>query len=283
MGPASGVEPVLTQLAPGVWVTCGRAVALEGPDHLAVIDPGDEPGGPLGDVRSLLRETGKPLRWILVTHAHPDHVANLASFRQLGPATVIAHRSSPLGPDLAVAEPTRLDVGGGLEAIPTPGHSAWGDDLTFWLPARRIVFPGDLVQPKGERWEHTFYPSPWAFFRNGDLYRESLGRIAALPFDTLVTGHREIRRGAEGRHWVELAIRCIERVREAVVAWDGDDDLRVAGPAIYRQIARERGIPDELIAARLAADPGGTSAFGSYDLPGIEYYWERVRRKALLG
>ena len=140
-GPESGVGTGATALAPGVWVTSGRTAVVEGEDGLAAIDPGDEPcgtpakpRGPLADLAALVRRTGKPLRWVLVTHAHPDHVANLAAFRALGPAKVVAHARSPVGPDVAVREETRLAAGGGLEAIPTPGHSRAGDDLTFWSP-----------------------------------------------------------------------------------------------------------------------------------------------------
>lgn len=278
-GPESGVPFVLSNLARGVWLTCGRAVVLEGTDHLAVIDPGDEPGGPEADVRALIERTGKPLRWILITHAHPDHVANLAAFQKLGRATVVAHRRSPLQPALPIERPVTLDVGEGLEVIPTPGHSAWGDDLTIWLPTRRVAFSGDLVQPKGECWEKTFYPSPWPFFRDGDLYRESLARIAALPFETLVTGHREIRTGEAARAWVELTARAIERVEQGVHDWRSSEDLDAAAPLLYRQIARERGIDDGTIDARLAAGPGGASAFRNFDLPGIDFYWTRRCRQ----
>lgn len=274
-GPVSGVAAARTALAPGVWLTRGRAVVLEGRDDLAVVDPGDEPVAPRDDVQALSVETGKPLRWILITHAHPDHIGNLAAFQGLGPAKVVAHTRSPVRPDVPVSARTVLAIGSGLEAIPTPGHSSWGDDLTFWHPASRIVFSGDLVQPKGEQWTETFYPSPWAFFRDGDTYRESLGKISVLPYEILVTGHREVRTGELARRWVALTIRSIERVREAVLAWDGPDDLTVAGPAIYAQIARERGLPEERIRARLARGAGGSSAFRDFDLPGIAFYWEK--------
>lgn len=283
-GPESGVPRECLELAHRVWVTSGRAVVIEGDDHLAVIDPGDEPcgsaadpRGPLADVLGLLRRTGKPLRWVLVTHAHPDHVANLALFRGLGQAKVVAHGASPVRPDLPVTTRGYLPIGAGLEALPTPGHSGAGDDLTFWAPSSRIVFPGDLVQPKGEEWGRTFYPSPCVFFTDGDLYRSSLERIAELPFEILVTGHREVRRGEAARRWVELTLRSIRTVEEKVLAWEGPDGLPEAAVAVYRALARERGLPEEAIEARLAPGAGGRSAFESFDLPGIAYYWERRR------
>jgi len=269
----------LQPLGTGAWATSGRTVVLEGPDHLLAIDPGDEPcgtatspAGPLQDVANLARRTGKPLAWIAVTHSHPDHIANLETFRTWSPAArVIAHRSSPLRADVAVGESVWLEVAGGLRAEPTPGHSAAGDDLSLWRPKGGFLFPGDLVQPKGERWEEAFYPSPWPYFTDGNVYSDSLQRLLELPIETLVTGHREIRRGSAARSWVELTRRAISAVAEAVRSWDGEDDVLAAGVAIFSRLAHERGIPRATVEARLAG--GGSSAFARFDLPGVEYYW----------
>ncbi len=284
-GPASGCEPGPHRLAPGLWLTSGRAAVLEGRRHLAVLDPGDEPAGtraaprgPLADVLALVRDTGKPVRWLLVTHAHPDHVANLDLFRHAWqpPPGLVAHAASPLRPERALATPGPIDDAWGVTAHPTPGHSPWGDDLTFWCAEQQVVFTGDLVQPKGETWGQAFYPSPFPYFTDGDVYARSLERVLALPFTTLVTGHREVRRGASARHWVELTLQALQRVAAAVDAWDGPARLGQAGPAIYRALCRERGIPTGAIDARLAAGPAGQpSAFERFDLPGIRYYWER--------
>ncbi len=276
--------PGRRELAPGVWITSGRAAVLEGGDHLAVVDPGDEPAGtassplgPLADVLALVGQTGKPVRWVLVTHGHPDHVANLAVFREaLGPGLrVAAHPGGPADPDEPVDAVRALPAGPGVLAIPTPGHSPRGDDLSFWAEAPPVLFPGDLVQPKGESWEEAFYPSPWVCFRDGDTYRRSLDSLLALPFRTLVTGHREVRVGDGARRWVELTRRAIERVEAEVAAWPGPEDLAAAGEAIFRKLAAERGIPPDLVRRRLSPGPDGVSPFARFDLPGVAYFWGR--------
>ncbi len=277
-GPRERLGPGVHELRPGVWVTSGRACVLAGPDHLAVVDPGDE-GWPTlrRELESLGERTGKPYRWVLVTHAHPDHVAHLDALRAWAPgARLVAHARSPLGPDEPGGGRTSLPVGPGIEAVPTPGHSPWGDDLAYWVPARGVLFSGDLVQPKGETWEEAFYPSPYPFFTDGDVYTRSLEHLLELPFDLLVTGHREVREGERARAWVSLTLRAIRRVEEAVVRWDGPGDLSEAAPAIFRSLCRERGIPDEAIRARMAAT-SGPSAFERFDLPGIAWYWRKHR------
>lgn len=283
-GPEDRLGPGIHPLGPGAWVTSGRAVVLEGGDHLALVDPGDEPlgvplrddrpPGLLGELGRLEAETGKRLAWILLTHSHPDHVANLAPVRAAAPgARVVAHARSPLGPDLPVDRRVVLPLGGGLEAIPTPGHCAAGDDLSFWRPEGALLLPGDLVQPKGESWERAFYPSPWPFFADPRPYLASLDALLALPSYVLATGHREVRFGDEARAWVALTARAIRRVGEAVATWDGPAGLDGAGPAIFRALAAERGIPPEVIAQRLARPDGLPSAFERFDLPGIAWFW----------
>ncbi len=271
-GPRAPCPAGLRQLAPGVWVTTGRAVVVEGQAGLAVVDPGDEPWGPVADdIDRLRRATGQDVRWIALTHGHPDHVANLDRARDLAPsARIVAHQASPAAPNLPI--PVRGPVPWGGEVIPCPGHSPWGDDLAFWLPAPRVLLSGDLVQPKGEAWDDPFYPSPYPFFTDGDRYVASLDLLLDLPVETLVTGHREVRTGPAARGWVALTRRAILAVRDAVASWRGAEDLGCAAPEIFRALCRARRIPPDAVAARLSGRP---SAFERFDLPGIAYYWAR--------
>ena len=68
-GPADTLGPGLHRLAPGVWLTDGRTVVVEGDNGLALVDPGDEPWadgdapiGPLAQILALCGETGKVFR-----------------------------------------------------------------------------------------------------------------------------------------------------------------------------------------------------------------------------
>ncbi len=244
-----------------------------------LVDPGDEPAGRLWtELDCVVRATGKPLTWILITHSHPDHVANLPFLAERVPGIqVLAHSRSPVPGHRRVTAPCSLPVGPGIRALPTPGHSAAGDDLAFWVSALRVLFSGDLVQPKGETWDQAFYPSPYPYFTDGDTYLRSLEALWALPVEILVTGHREVREHAEARRWIELTIRAIRRVEEAVRSWDGPEDLTVAAPEIFRRLCDERGIPPEVVRGRMARSGGQPSPFERYDLPGIAWYWNKHR------
>ena len=286
-GPVDHTGTELHPLGEGIWVTSSRSVVIEADSFLILVDPGDEPmqaggrpSGALADLFTLVKRTGKPLGEVWITHAHPDHVANLPLLRALGDEDprigafrLLAHQMSPVHPD------QRIDCSGELlgeiTVLPTPGHSHWNDDLSFFHASSGVLLSGDLIQPKGEQWETTFYPSPFPFFTDGDLYLSSLATLEALPFTTLVTGHREVRGAPAGRHWVELTRRAIEAVRDGVRGWSGADNLAVAAPALYQALAAERGIDEATIAKRMTQDASGYSAFDRFDLPGFAYFWQQ--------
>jgi glyoxylase-like metal-dependent hydrolase (beta-lactamase superfamily II) len=59
------------------------------------------------------------------------------------------------------------------------GHT--GGDVVVWLPAEKILFTGDLLQP-GAPYLGDGYPDEWA---------RTLDAVAALPFEWVLPGHGE--------------------------------------------------------------------------------------------
>ncbi len=283
-GPYPGVAPGPQWLAAGLWLSSGRTAVVEGPEVLAVIDPGDEPvgstGRPLGalsETLKLARQAGKAVAYIVCTHGHGDHITNLGVFREAFPrAAVVAHPAGPCAPDRPVKRDCGLPGLGEARVIPVPGHSPWGDDLALHVPGAGALLSGDLVQPKGDTWEQAFYPSPYPCFVDGGTYCASLTRLLKLEFTILLTGHREVRRGAAARGWVELTLEAIRRVEGAVKAWP-DGELAAAAPRIWQALADARGISRRVQSARLARR-GGPSAFERFDRTGIDYYWQLLRK-----
>jgi glyoxylase-like metal-dependent hydrolase (beta-lactamase superfamily II) len=122
--------------------------------------------------------TRDPIKWLILTHHHPDHHFGAIVLRRLG-AKVIAHpdRSSLAAdggqdalladwvrvvgldamrgfefadtPDRSVTATDTLELGKRIVVIAHPGAAHSAGDLTIWLPRERIMFAGDLLVEDG--------------------------------------------------------------------------------------------------------------------------------------
>jgi hydroxyacylglutathione hydrolase len=129
-----------------------------------VIDPGDE----ADKVIARVEELGLDIEYILLTHAHLDHVLGVAGVQKATGAKVLLHSAdrdlydripeqaaafgasaSPCPPPDGELTPGESVTTGGLtfEVLPTPGHSPGG--VTFvWRGEKDgegLVFPGDAL------------------------------------------------------------------------------------------------------------------------------------------
>jgi len=178
----------LRRLAPGVYAVLGdtgrgsegrpNAGFIVTGEGVIVVDALASPHDGEALVAAIHTVTNQPIKWLILTHHHPDHHFGAIVFRRLG-AKVIAHPdrrslASDGGPDALLADWVRvvgldamrgfefadtpdrpvtgtdtLRLGGRTVVITHPGAAHSAGDLTIWLPRERILFAGDLLVEDG--------------------------------------------------------------------------------------------------------------------------------------
>jgi len=219
------------------------------------------------------KRTG-PLRYVILTQAHPDHYGGVPAmreaetrviaerrfvntwryFRDLGP--YIGRRSAKLWsgtvkrgpnpppppeviPDIVVDRRHEFELGERrFEVISTPGGESL-DSLTVWMPQERVAFTGNLFGP-------VFLAIPNLVTVRGDKprlvqrYLSSLDTVRKLGAELLITGHGEPIRGADKiRASLDKMHAAVSYINEAVIAgMNGGKDVHT--------LMREIKLPDEL-------------------------------------
>ena len=157
-------------------------------DGVVVIDALASPAQGELLVRTVRSVTSEPIRWLVLTHHHPDHHFGAIALRRAGArviacpdvATGVDEQSREAaesawtlvvgkdqmqgfayadGPDVRVTTADTVHLGGGGEgggggraivvARPWHGPAHTAGDVIVWLPAERVVFAGDLLIEDG--------------------------------------------------------------------------------------------------------------------------------------
>ena len=187
-GPEPGRPVALSTLVvratapnPGMMTGPGTNTYLVGTSDLVVVDPGPDDSRHLDQLAEL---GGGRIRWIVVTHTHPDHAPGAAGLATRTGAEVIGFdQRDDFVPTRAVGDGFELRAAGfTLRAVHTPGHAS--NHLCWLLREEHMLFSGDHVMQGS-----TVVIAPL----DGDmaLYLESLRRLLELdpPLVTIAPGH----------------------------------------------------------------------------------------------
>jgi glyoxylase-like metal-dependent hydrolase (beta-lactamase superfamily II) len=147
----SALSPLVRRVVannPGLMTGPGTNTYLVGIDEVAVIDPGPDLARHIDAIIGASMK--ERVRWILLTHTHPDHWPAAAKIRKRTGAKIAAFSPFPkadevdLDLDVVLADGDTIDgTEFRLEALHTPGHAP--NHLCFWLDEERALFTGDHV------------------------------------------------------------------------------------------------------------------------------------------
>jgi glyoxylase-like metal-dependent hydrolase (beta-lactamase superfamily II) len=218
---------------PSMMTGPGTNTYLFGKDEIAVLDPGPVIDSHLDDI---VQKAGAPIRWILVTHTHPDHspgaapLAAATGAELLGiPAPDGQHQDDSFAPTRVLADGDVLETSEfRLEVVHTPGHASnhvcYRHAQLDWLFTGDHVIDGStvVIDPPDGNMKH---------------YIESLHRVKGLHCASLAPGHGEL---------IEDPVRVIdwivdhrlEREAKVVSAIDKNPNLTTHElvPLVYQDV-----------------------------------------------
>jgi len=183
---SAGIRRVLAP-NPSMMTGPGTNTYLFGMSEVAVVDPGPNIAA---HIERILAVAGGVIRWVLVTHTHPDHspaampLAERTGAELLGiPAPDGAHQDASFRADRILGDGDVLASGEfELQALRTPGHASnhlcYRHAESNWLVTGDHVIDGStvVIDPPDGNMKH---------------YIESLQRVKSLNCEALLPGHGE--------------------------------------------------------------------------------------------
>jgi hydroxyacylglutathione hydrolase len=222
------------------YILCGKKVCL--------IDAGVSPTTPL--LQNYLKRLGRSLEeisWVLLTHAHPDHIGGCLPIKKNSPASFGAHASDrpwiedvqrqyrerpilnffelvagpvPVDWELKDGQTVSWDQGRTLKVLETPGHSL--GSISFFFEEEGALFSGDAIPAAGTL---PIYVDPLTSI-------ESIRKLQRVPgVRYLFSSWHEPLSGDSITTIMEEGIRYIERIDEIVA------DLSRSSPTSFEELS----------------------------------------------
>jgi cyclase len=254
---------ILHEVASGVWAAIDNRSAkgggsganagfVIGADGVLVVDTFQHPAAAQELLNAIRQKTKLPIRFVVNTHYHIDHVAGNTIFAGAG-ATILAQQNVRawertenlkfFGPEITPAQKQMVEslalpnitYKDGVElylgsrraiVVSLPGHT--GGDSVVFIPDANVVFTGDLF------WNHTL---PNLIDASTKPWIASLDTILQHhPAATFVPGHGEVGKASDVRDFRNYLQDLRADIAQAQAAGKSDDSLTaVVLPELQRK------------------------------------------------
>jgi glyoxylase-like metal-dependent hydrolase (beta-lactamase superfamily II) len=219
---------------PNIMTGPGTNTYLIGTDELAVLDPG--PDDTEAHLDAVAAAGAGRIRWIVVTHTHPDHSPGAAGLKSRTGAEVLGFdERDGFVPDRTIGDGHILTDAAGtfrLRAIHTPGHAS--NHLCYLLDGDRVLFSGDHIMNGS-----TVVIAP----PDGDMttYLASLADVARLDLDAIFPGHGDVigQPKAKIDEYVDHRLAREQQVLHALIAAPGPQSVNDLVATIYVDVKQE--------------------------------------------
>ena len=143
-------------------------------------------------IEEIRKVTPAPIRYVVYSHHHYDHIAGGKPFKDLG-ATFVAHRNARMHleqlqysdvvlPDEVVDGTRTIELGGTRLELHYVGRNHSDNSLVMLLPRERILFAVDFIPIEAVQ----FRDMPDGFLPD---WFDSLDRVLEMDWDQLIPGH----------------------------------------------------------------------------------------------
>jgi glyoxylase-like metal-dependent hydrolase (beta-lactamase superfamily II) len=142
--------------------------------------------------------TDQPVKYVIYSHAHYDHIAGAKPFKDQG-ARIVAHKNaktrfealkkagalldSVVIPDETVDTKKTITLGGTTLELHYVGRNHSDSSLVMRLPKEKLIFVVDFIPIEGVQFRNLpDNASPLE-------YEESIKKVAAMDFERMIPGH----------------------------------------------------------------------------------------------
>jgi cyclase len=192
-------------------------------------------------VELLRTVTDLPVKYVVNTHMHPDHVGGNIAFEALG-ADIVATENArkrmaetqAMGlPSITFDDHLRIYFGGRAMDFYWLGRGHTDGDLVIHLPEERLVLTGDLFAG-GDPFVRLI-----DYNGGGSLaeWSGTLEKVLALDFDRVIPGHSELTDRARLQAYLDQIVQMQDLIREMHAAGRSPEDIQAAVTGEFGRMA----------------------------------------------